>query len=100
MLFRSARRAAACAHLRELADCAAGGAVAKVREQFQALAADGAAVAALPAGLMAHVEADLRQYDFTLIEERVREALAAIEARDTGADRAADASRPKEGMAS
>ena len=96
----AARRAAACAHLRELADCAASGAVAKVREQLQALAADGAAVAALPAGLMAHVEADLRQYDFTMLEERVRDALTEMEAHPDAADHAADAPRPKEDMTS
>ena len=65
MLFRS--------HLRALADGAAEGAVAPVRRALQALAAEGAG--ALPAGLQAQLEADLRQYDFGAIEARVRERL-------------------------
>ena len=40
----------------------------------------------LPDGLLAHLEADLRQYDFTTLEARVRDALAADAASDDDDD--------------
>ena len=65
--------------LAELADSAAAGSMTQVRDHLAALA--GAPVAALPEGLLAQVEADLRQYDFATLEARVRDALARHGAR-------------------
>ncbi len=73
----AARRAAVRMHLRTLGEGAADGAVAPVRQALQALAAAGAG--ALPAGWLAQVESDLRQYDFPAIEGHVRELLDAPE---------------------
>ena len=62
------------AQLAGLADGAADGSMTQVREHLAALA--GAPAGALPEGLLAHLESDLRQYDFTTLEARVRNALA------------------------
>jgi len=62
------------AQLAALADGAASGSMTQVRDQLAALAA--APSRALPDGLLALLEADLRQYDFTTLEGRVRAALA------------------------
>jgi len=69
-----ARRSVVRAQLAALADGAASGSMTQVRDQLAALAA--APSRALPEGLLAQLEGDLRQYDFTALEGRVREALA------------------------
>ncbi|MFL6629152.1 MAG: ATP-binding protein [Vitreoscilla sp.] len=74
------RRSAVRAQLVALADGAAAGSMTQVRDQLALLCA--APARALPDGLLAQLEADLRQYDFTTLEGRVREALA----RDAGGD--------------
>jgi len=68
------RRSVVRARLAGLADSAAAGSMTQVREQLAELA--GAPPGALPEGLVAHLEGDLRQYDFTSLEARVRDALA------------------------
>ena len=67
-------RGALRAQLATLADSAAEGSMTQVREHLAELAA--APPGALPDGLVAHLEGDLRQYDFTSLEARVRDALA------------------------
>jgi signal transduction histidine kinase/CheY-like chemotaxis protein len=62
------------AQLAALADGAASGSMTQVRDQLSMLAAVPAC--ALPDGLLALIEGDLRQYDFATLEGRVREALA------------------------
>jgi len=62
------------ARLAALADGAAAGSMTQVRDQLAWLSAVPAR--ALPEGLLAQLEGDLRQYDFTTLEDRVREALA------------------------
>ncbi len=68
------RRSVVRAQLAGLADSAAAGSMTQVREQLAALA--GAPASSLPSGLVAQLESDLRQYDFTTLEARVRDALA------------------------
>jgi signal transduction histidine kinase/FixJ family two-component response regulator len=68
------QRSVVRAQLAALADGAASGSMTQVRDQLAALAA--APSRALPDGLLALLEADLRQYDFTTLEGRVRAALA------------------------
>ena len=68
------RRSVVRAQLAALAEGAASGSMTQVRDQLAMLSA--APVQALPDGLLAQIEADLRQYDFTTLEGRVREALA------------------------
>jgi signal transduction histidine kinase/CheY-like chemotaxis protein len=74
------RRSVVRAQLVALADGAASGSMTQVRDQLAMLSAVPAR--ALPDGLLAQLEGDLRQYDFTTLEGRVREALA----HDTGGD--------------
>ena len=78
------RRSMVRARLASLADSAAAGSMTHVREQLAALAA--APPQMLPDGLLAHVEADLRQYDFTTLEARVRDVLAQSHASDDDDD--------------
>ena len=59
--------------LARLADAASDGSMTQVRELLAALAE---AAPSLPQGLLAHCEADLRQYDFAALESRVRGELA------------------------
>jgi len=66
------RRGVVRAQLLALADGAAAGSMTQVREQLAALAA----APALPEGLLAQLEGDLRQYDFATLESRVRDVLA------------------------
>ena len=73
------RRSVRRAQLASLADSAATGSMRQVREQLATLAA---APQSLPDGLLAQLEADLRQYDFTTLEARVRDALALDAASD------------------
>jgi len=73
------RRSVVRAQLAALADGAASGSMTQVRDQLGALAA--APPGTLPEGLLALLEGDLRQYDFTTLEGRARETLA----RDTTA---------------
>jgi len=68
------RRSVLRSRLAALADGAASGSMTQVRDQLAALAA--APARSLPDGLLAQLEGDLRQYDFTTLEGRVREALA------------------------
>jgi len=68
------RRSVVRAQLAALADGAAAGSMTQVRDQLAMLSA--APSCALPDGLLAQLEGDLRQYDFTTLEGRVREALA------------------------
>jgi len=68
------RRSVVRAQLSALADGAASGSMTQVRDQLAMLSAVPAR--ALPAGLLAQIEGDLRQYDFAALEGRVREALA------------------------
>ena len=68
------RRSVVRGQLAALADSAASGSMTQVREQLAALAA--ASPRSLPAALLAQLEGDLRQYDFTTLESRVRDALA------------------------
>ena len=65
------RAAAVRAQLEALVDGAAGGSVTAVRQTLAQIAAMGAQ--ALPPGLHAQFEADLRLYDFDAIEARARE---------------------------
>ena len=74
------RRSVVRAQLAALADGAAAGSMTQVRDQLAMLSAVPAR--ALPDGLLAQLEGDLRQYDFTTLEARVRDALA----RDTADD--------------
>ena len=74
------RRSVVRAQLAALADGAASGSMTQVRDQLATLSAVPAR--ALPDGLLAQLEGDLRQYDFTTLEARVRDALA----RDTADD--------------
>ncbi|MCK9685465.1 ATP-binding protein [Scleromatobacter humisilvae] len=74
------RRSVLRAQLASLADGAATGSMRQVRERLATLAA--APPPSLPEGLLAQLEADLRQYDFTTLEARVRDALAADAASD------------------
>ena len=78
------RRSVLRAQLASLADSAATGSMTQVREQLAALVA--VHPPSLPDGLLAHLEADLRQYDFTTLEARVRDALAADAASDDDDD--------------
>ena len=78
------RRSVVRAQLGGLADSAAAGSMTQVREQLAALAA--APPQMLPVGLLAQLEADLRQYDFTTLEARVRDALAQSQASDDDYD--------------
>jgi len=75
------RRALARAQLARLADAAAAGSMTQVRELLAVLA-DFAGV--LPDGLLALLDADLRQYDFAALESRVRETLAGAQATSKG----------------
>ncbi|HEY9026238.1 MAG TPA: hypothetical protein VIP05_18210 [Burkholderiaceae bacterium] len=68
------RRSVLRSRLAALAAGAASGSMTQVRDQLAALAA--APARSLPDGLLAQLEGDLRQYDFTTLEGRVREALA------------------------
>ena len=68
-----AQQAAQRALLARLADAAAAGSMTQVRELLAALAG---AATALPEGLHAQLDADLRQYDFATLEARVRDVLA------------------------
>jgi ABC-type phosphate/phosphonate transport system permease subunit len=68
------RRSVVRGQLAALADSAAAGAMTQVREQLAALAA--ASPRVLSTALLAQLEGDLRQYDFTTLESRVRDALA------------------------
>ena len=68
------RRSVVRAQLAALADGAASGSMTQVRDQLAMLSA--APARALPDGLLAQIEGDLRLYDFTTLEGRVREALA------------------------
>ncbi|HEY9026239.1 MAG TPA: hypothetical protein VIP05_18215 [Burkholderiaceae bacterium] len=72
------------AQLAALADGAASGSMTQVRDQLSALAAS--PPRALPDGLLAQLEGDLRQYDFTTLEGRVREALASAAGYDDEAN--------------
>jgi len=74
------RRSVVRAQLVALADGAASGSMTQVRDQLAMLSE--APTRALPDGLLAQLEGDLRQYDFTTLEGRVRDALA----HDTGGD--------------
>ena len=65
-----AQQAAQRALLVRLADAASAGSMTQVRELLAG------AATALPDGLHAHLESDLRQYDFTTLEARVRDVLA------------------------
>ncbi len=69
----AAQQAAVRGQLASLAEAAAEGSMTHVRELLAALAG---AAHALPDGLLAQLEADLRQYDFSALESRVRDALA------------------------
>jgi hypothetical protein len=74
------RRSVVRGQLAALADSAASGSMTQVREQLATLAA--ASPRFLPAALLAQLEGDLRQYDFTTLESRVRDALAHDQAAD------------------
>ena len=82
------RRGVVRAQLRGLADSAAAGSMTQVRQQLATLAA--APPQMLPDGLLAQLEADLRQYDFSTLEARVRDALAQPHAFDDDDDRATE----------
>jgi len=72
------------AQLVRLADSAAAGSMTQVRDQLAVLAAG---APALPDGLLAQLEGDLRQYDFATLEARLRDALdrdGALEPRAAG----------------
>ena len=78
------RRSVLRAQLASLADGAATGSMTQVREQLATLAA--APPQSLPEGLLAQLESDLRQYDFTTLEARVRDVLAVDAASDDDDD--------------
>jgi signal transduction histidine kinase/FixJ family two-component response regulator len=78
------RRSVLRARLASLADSAGAGSMTQVREQLVALAAGPSQ--SLPDGLLASLEADLRQYDFTALEARVRDVLALDAASDDDDD--------------
>jgi CheY-like chemotaxis protein len=86
------RRSVVRAQLAALADGAASGSMTQVRDHLAALAA--APPCALPEGLLALLEGDLRQYDFTTLEGRVRDALAHAPAGDDDEDLALKGAMP------
>ena len=86
------RRSDMRAQLAALANAAASGSMTQVRDRLATLSAVPAR--ALPDGLLALIEGDLRQYDFTTLEGRVRESLAHDMAGDEDEDDVPEGAAP------